>query len=176
MISPFISLFAEKGVRLDIAQVGMVVATWNAALAIAQIPSGHLTDRFGARQLLLVHVVLSSASWIIYTWSWNLQSAVATMVFFGIVGALDMPARRTIMIEYATSDTGKATVIGSLDAITGAIGIAGPLIGGLAWQLLGSAAPFQLAGLVNAFACIPLVIMMRRTRQGAGLSRSHRSS
>jgi len=162
MINPFIPLFAEKGIGLDIAQVGMIIGIWNAGVAIAQIPSGHLTDRFGARALLLVHFVLSSFSWTIYAWSWNFESGIAAMLFFGVVAALDMPARRTLMIEFASAKAGKATVIGSLDAITGTVGIVGPVIGGLAWAHIGYAGPFELAGLINAFACLPLIVAMRR--------------
>ena len=66
------------------------------------------------------------------------------------------------MIEYATAKEGKATIIGSLDAITGTTGIFGPLIGGVIWAQMGYAAPFQVAGLINAFACVPLIVMMRR--------------
>jgi len=168
MINPFIPVFAEKAINLDISQVGVVIGVWNAGIAIAQIPSGHLTDRVGARPMLLSHFVLSSFSWVIYARSWNLETGTATMLFFGIVGALDMPARRTIMIEYATARAGKATIIGSLDAITGMIGMVGPLIGGFVWAQIGYAAPFYLAGLINAFACIPLIAIIRsRTRLGS---------
>jgi MFS family permease len=162
MINPFIPLYAEKGIRLDISQVGIIVSVWNAGIAVAQIPSGRMTDRFGARPMLLAHFVLSSFSWVIYAWSWNLESGIDTMLFLGVVGALDMPARRTIMIEYATADTGKATIIGSLDAITGLTGVLGPLIGGFMWAQMGYAAPFQAAAFLNAFACAPLTAIMRR--------------
>lgn len=162
MINPFIPLFAEKGIHLDISQVGVIVSVWNAGIAIAQIPSGRLTDRFGARPLLLSHFVLSSLIWVIYALSSNLESGIVTMFLFGIVAALDMPARRTIMIEYATADTGKATIIGSLDAITGMVAIVGPMIGGFVWAQMGAAAPFHLAGFINAFACVPLLVLMRR--------------
>jgi MFS family permease len=168
MINPFISLYAEKGIHLDIAQVGIIISVWNAGIAIAQIPSGQLTDRFGAKPLLLAHFILSSIIWVIYAYSWNLESGIITILLFGIVGALDMPARRTIMVEYATEETGKATIIGSLDAVTGATGILGPLVGGLVWAQMGYAAPFHLAGLVNAFACVPLIVIMRkRARHGS---------
>ena len=162
IINPFIPLFAEKGIHLSIAEVGITISMWNAGITMAQIPSGHLTDRFGARPLLLTHFVLSSFSWAIYAWSWSLESAVVTALFLGVVGALDMPARRTIMIEYATAQAGKATIIGSLDAITGTVGVIGPLIGGLVWAQIGYAAPFQLASIINAFACVPLIAVMRK--------------
>jgi MFS family permease len=162
MVNPYFPLYAEEGIHLDIAQVGIIISVWNAGIAIAQIPSGRLTDRFGARPLLLAHFVLSSVSWAVYPWSWNLASGIGAIFFSGIVGALDMPARRTIMIEYATEQAGKATIIGSLDAITGLVGIVGPLIGGLAWAQLGNSAPFQLGSFVNAFACVPLFVIMRR--------------
>jgi DHA1 family multidrug resistance protein-like MFS transporter len=170
VINPFVPLFAEKGIRLDISQVGIIISVWNAGLALAQIPSGHMTDRFGARPLLLTHFVLSSFSWVFYALSWNLESGIATVFFFGIVGALDMPARRTIMIEYATAEEGKATIIGSLDAITGVVGIVGPLIGGILWAQIGYAAPFQLASFVNVFACVPLIAIMRSRARRRSIS------
>jgi MFS family permease len=168
MINPFIPLFAENDIHLDISRVGVLISVWNGGMALAQIPSGRLTDRFGARPLLLAHFVLSSLSWVLYALSWNYESGIATIFFFGIVGALDMPARRTIMIEYATAEAGKATIIGSLDAITGMVGIVGPLIGGVVWAQIGYAAPFNLAGFVNIFACMPLLAIMRsRTRRNS---------
>jgi len=170
MINPFIPLFAEEGIHLDIAQVGILVGVWNLGITIAQIPSGHLTDRFGARPLLLSHFILSSFSWSLYALSPNFEIGLATMMFFGIVGALDMPARRSIMIEYATPDAGKATIIGSIDAIAGAVGITGPVIGGLAWSYFGYVVPFQVAALVNAFACIPLIAIMRRGKSHVSAS------
>lgn len=172
MINPFIPLFAEEGIRLDIAQVGILVGVWNVGLTIAQIPAGHLTDRFGARPLLLIHFVLSSFSWALYAFSSNYEIGMLTMLFMGIVGALDMPARRSIMIEYATPEAGKATIIGSIDAITGAAGITGPVVGGLAWSYFGYVVPFQVAALVNAFACIPLVAIMRRRKARVSASTS----
>jgi len=162
MISPFISLYAEKGIHLEIAQVGVVVSVWNAGIAMAQIPSGQLTDRFGAKPLLLAHFILSSVIWVVYAYAWNFESGIIVMLVFGVVGALDMPARRTIMVEYATGETGKATIIGSLDAITGGVGIFGPVLGGLVWAQMGNAAPFHLAGFINAFACLPLIVIMRK--------------
>jgi len=161
MINPFVPLFAEKAIRLDISQVGVIMSMLNAGQALAQIPAGQLTDRYGARRLLLTHFTLSSLCYVFYAFSWNLESGIATVFFCGIVGALDMPARRTIMIEYTTEEAGKATIIGSLDAITGIAGTVAPLIGGVIWQQIGYAAPFHLSALVNAFACAPLLAIMR---------------
>lgn len=165
MINPFIPIFAEKAIRLDIFQVGMIISVMNAGTAIAQVPSGHLTDRYGAKPLLLAHFVLSSVSWVLYVLSWNLEGGITVMLFYGIVAALDMPARRTIMIEYTTAEAGKATIIGSLDAISGTAGMIGPLIGGIVSAQMGYAAPFLFGCIVNIFACVPLLKIMRTGRR-----------
>ena len=165
MINPFVPLFAEKAIRLDIAQVGVIMSMSNAGNAIAQIPAGHLTDRFGGRRLLLTHLILSSLCYLFYAWSWNLESGITLVFFCGIVGALDMPARRTIMIEYTTKEAGKATIIGTLDAITGTVGIIGPLIGGIVWATMGYAAPFVIGSIINAFACLPFLLILRNRSQ-----------
>jgi len=83
------------------------------------------------------------------------------------VGAMDMPARRSLMVEFSDEKNGKGTVIGSLDAISGLTGIPPPLLGGFLWAQLGASAPFLAASAANSLAVAPLLAMRRRARGSA---------
>jgi len=164
MIHPYVTLFAKDKVKMNIAEAGFMMSFQSLGLLVAQVPFGNMTDRFGARAMLLAHFVLSSLSWSFYAGSTSALVAYVTVLFFGVIGAMDMPARRTLMMEYSSAKVGKATVVGSLDAIIGLSGIAAPMIGGLAWSSLGYTAPFYLAATLNIGASIPLVMLLRSRR------------
>jgi len=164
MLNPYIALYATYGVRLDVVQTGVIIALWNMGMISTQIPFGRMTDKLGGEPMLFVHFVLSTLSWVAYTLSKSFIVAATTMILFGIIGAMDMPARRTIMLEHATGDAGKATIIGVVDSITTGVGIVAPLIGAIAWAQIGYSAPFMIGAAVNVFACFPMLALLRRRR------------
>jgi len=171
ILNPYVSLFASNAIHLEIVQVGLVISVWNIGLLIAMVPSGKMTDKMGARVTLFNHVLFSSLSWALYAISKSFEAAIATMLVFGIIGAMDMPARRTIMIEFSSSGEGKATVIGSLDSLIGIIGIVAPFIGGALWAQIGYAAPFYFGSAVNTVAILPLLLLIKEERARRGGSR-----
>lgn len=162
MLNPYIALYATYAIRLDVIQTGVIIALWNMGLISAQIPFGRMTDKLGGEPMLFMHFALSTLSWVAYALSRTFTVAAITMILFGIIGAMDMPARRTIMLEHATAEAGKATIIGAVDSITTGVGIAAPLIGAIAWARMGYPAPFMIGAFVNAFSCLPMLALLKR--------------
>lgn len=165
MLNPYIALYATVSVRLDVVQAGIVVALWNIGMISTQIPFGRMTDKLGGERMLFMHFILSTLSWVAYTFSNGFLAAAVTMTIFGIIGAMDMPARRIIMLEHATGDSGKATIIGVIDSVTTGVGIVAPLIGAIGWAEIGYSAPFMIGAFVNVFACLPMLVLLRRKRR-----------
>jgi len=162
MLNPYIALYATYAIQLDVVQTGVIVALWNIGLISAQIPFGRMTDKLGGKPMLFMHFVLSTLSWVAYALSKTFTVAAIMMILFGIIGSMDMPARRTIMLEHATAEAGKATIIGAVDSITTGVGIAAPLVGAIAWARMGYSAPFMIGAFVNIFACLPMLVLLRR--------------
>jgi MFS family permease len=163
MLLPYVPLYAELGVGLDLVQTGLIMSFWNVGLVVAQIPSGKMTDKFGGRFTLFMHVLLSTITWALYSFSFNFIFATIAILLFGAVGAMDYSARRTIMLEYSSPKVGKATIIGSLDSITGLVSIIAPLAGGTVW-LINYKAPFIVASILNLFALFPLIILLKKKK------------
>jgi DHA1 family tetracycline resistance protein-like MFS transporter len=141
--------------------IGVMIMAYNASLSLTFLPYGRLSDRLGRRPPMLAGSSLRalSTSWL----SISQDRAETTVLAVGIGVAQSVPARHTMMIEYATAKAAKATITGSLDTITGMMGVIGPLVGGFVWSQMGYVAPSHLAGLVNAFAYVPLLAIRRGT-------------
>lgn len=159
IINPLVQLYAKEALNLDEQSIGIIMAMWNVGLLVAQIPSGEFTDRFGGITVLASHIVLSSASWILYCSSKAWSEAISSAFILGVVGALDMPARRTIIVQLKrTIDS--ASIIGYIDALTNLAFIVGSSVGGVLWSTSGYNMPFIVGSIINMFALIPLVTLI----------------
>lgn len=167
MLLPYLSLYAQFGASSRLFEVGIIGGIWYLSLVAGQLPFGRLTDRIGGELVLFLHLVFSTFTWALYGLTQSFTAAAGAMILFGLVGSMDIPARRTIMVEHALGGVGKGTVIGTLDALTGVAGIAAPFFGGLAWSALGYSAPFLIASVVNTVGLIPLYFLVQRRRTRA---------
>ncbi|MBO3757969.1 MAG: MFS transporter, partial [Candidatus Brockarchaeota archaeon] len=142
----FIPLVASLDQNFDDATIGLLLAIWSVGNAIFQIPFGKISDKVGGKIILLLHVFFSSLVWWVYPFISSLPLAVLVMIVQGIVGAMDMPARRLIMQD--VSEENFATAVGVLDSFTTLTGSIGPLISGVLWNY-GHWVPFVFGSAIN---------------------------
>jgi len=64
-------------------QMGFIFSAFTVAYALAEIPSGYLGDRFGARKVLMRIVVWWSFFTAATGWAWNFTSMAVTRLMFG---------------------------------------------------------------------------------------------
>ncbi len=157
MIGPYVSLYCQKVVGLDIAGVGLVIAAWNFGLAIGSLPWAWASSRRGSGYVLLGHFILSSLSWLVFTSARDMISAVAFGLILGLVGAMDLPARRTITIGFAQNGRLGETM-GFIELVNGMGGLFGGVIGGILWERLGPALPFYAAAILTLIS-VPLALI-----------------
>ncbi|MDK2464414.1 MAG: MFS transporter [Candidatus Korarchaeota archaeon] len=164
-VSPFFSLYALKELGLSEGLVGTLMSIRSAGVMVSEIAAGYLTTAAGSAEVLAAHVLLSSLSWSTFTLSSGFWSAAAILLFGGVVGALDMPARRTLISELSAPGEERARSMGLVDAVTGVASAVGYLLGGAMWDRLGPQSPFLIASVYNA-AAVPLLLLLRRRRAG----------
>lgn len=163
MINPYITLFAQKIVGLDMAGVGMVVAMWNIGSAIGFLPWGWVTTRKGSGKILLMHLLISSPAWALLALSDNLASMLFYIFLFGIVGAMDLPARRTLTAELCQGENlGEA--MGFLELSNGLSGMLGGAIGGFFWEAFGPNSIFYAASVLTLISTPLLLLVVRKKR------------
>lgn len=108
---------AEKGIRedlgLDAFQMGLVMGAFQISYALLQIPSGHFTDRRGARSSLPVFSVIWSMATAAMAGGANLWLLVAARLFNGVGQAGLFPASTNTFAKWIP-ERERALVNGSL--------------------------------------------------------------
>lgn len=167
-VSPFFSLYALKVLGIGEALVGTLMSIRSSGVLFSQLAAGYLTQVSGSAEVLTAHVTLSSVAWASFTLARGYWSAAAILLAGGVVGALDMPARRTLISELSKPGRERARAMGLVDLTTGIASAVGFLLGGILWDHLGPEAPFLTAAAYNALA-VPLIILIPRlSRSGRG--------
>ena len=150
----FIPLVARLDQGMDEPQIGLALSIWSFGNLIATVPLGKLTDRIGGREMLIYHLAASSAVWWVYPFLRNEILIYALMMIQGFVGAMDLPARRLLLVGISEKEV--ATAMGSLDSITFILSSLGNLMAGLTWYL-GHWAPFVFGCLINTLGLLILL-------------------
>jgi len=160
VISPYISLFAQRVVGLDMAGVGTIIAIWNIGLAVGFLPWAWVTTRRGSWGMMLAHLAISSPTWILLALSDGFASMGLYIFVFGLVGAMDLPARRTLTAEICRGENLGETM-GFIELSNGLGGVFGGIAGGFLWECFGPASIFYAASVLTLFST-ELFLIMRR--------------
>jgi len=152
---PYIPLYAELSIGMSQEAIGAMMALWKIGLLSTQVPWGRVADRFGARSVLAAHLALSTATWILFPLSRTVVHAYVTIALIGVVGSMDIPSRRTIIVSEAPPEL-KAFALGMTDFTTELLSSVGYIIGGASWDNLYIISPFIIGAAINAVTPIIL--------------------
>ena len=123
--------------------IGGILGMVGAAMSVAHLPAGYLSDRFGRRPLLLSAWWLGSISTAVMALSQGLSTFVIGMVLYGLTAFVAGPLN-----AYAVSARGKLRteqVVALIIAAFNGGSILGPLIGGWLGETWGLHAVFYAA-------------------------------
>jgi predicted MFS family arabinose efflux permease len=110
--------------------------------------------------MMLAHLAISSPTWILLALSDSFASMGLYIFVFGLVGAMDLPARRTLTAETCHGENlGEA--MGFIELSNGLGGVFGGIAGGFLWECFGPASIFYAASILTLFSTA-LFLMMRR--------------
>ena len=139
--------------------IGGVFSIMGFAAALAQIPAGYLSDRFGARSIMW-------ASWIfgaLATWVMALANSlplfIVGVVLYGFTGFVVAP-----MNSYISTMRGKLTVGRALSIPSAAFNLGavlGPIIGGVIADHLGFQSVYLIAAVLFIFSTIMIFFIKK---------------
>jgi len=154
----FIPLVAEVDQGLSKTAIGILLALFSVGSALALLPFAVITNKIGGLNMLTWHLALSSMTWWIYPLLNSYGIIILLMTTLGIIGAMDMPARRELMSYVSEKELG--TAMGALDAISMTIGSLGALMAGALWEI-GHWVPFVASVFINATGILFLLKLRR---------------
>lgn len=137
--------------------IGTILGGMGIAMALAQIPAGYLSDRFGSRPIMLTSWVLGTvAAWVMALAN-SLPIFVIGLVLYGMTGFVLAP-----MNSYIASVRGNLSVGRALTLVSGVYSLAavlGPVTGGFIAEKLGLKSVYMLAGVLFVISTIIILFV-----------------
>lgn len=139
-----------KELNIDKGQMGWAIAAFFYTYALAQVPAGWMSDKFGARRMLTWYVVAWSVAVAAIAGVPGLYSLIAMRALLGIFQAGAYPTAASLLKRWVPLD--RRGVSNSSVAMGGRIG---GLIANLATpQLMGLVAAFSLTSMDNSWRVV----------------------
>lgn len=146
-------VYIGEDLSLTATETGLVLSSFFLGYAIMQMPGGVLADRFGAKRVLLVAVIV----WSIFTGltaiAWTLSILVIIRFLFGIgEGGFQPSASKLITTHYPENERSK--VMSVMLSSSGIMSMLVPIISAVLLIAIGWRAIFIIAGIIGVIIFI----------------------
>ena len=140
---------AELYPQASLATLGLLGMVHYLLYGLGAFPAGWLTDRLGARKVVLIYLAGSGGAVAVLVMSTGLAQLAVGLALLGLFCSLYHPAGLTL-ISHASPRISRHL---GLHGIAGSLGLAlGPLLGGALAGYLGWRAPYMLFGVLAVLA------------------------
>ncbi len=153
-------------------QVGMIIASFNIARALANPIVGRLSDKWGRKSFIVSGLFLYGAVSICYVLANSVEALILVRVFHGLTSVFVTPIAMALMADIAPDDR-MGRYMGTLNmAVMLGLG-AGPIMGGLIRDMLGMAAAFYTMGGLALATMFAVFVFLPGSGSGSGPGNAH---
>jgi MFS family permease len=155
----------------DAVQIGAVLSMIGVMMALVQVPSGYLSDRYGTRPLFLSGMVLGIAAAVVMALANSLPVMVTGMLALGLTSFISAPIN-----SYITSLRGSWSVQRALTFVGASLSVGaiiGPVLGGRIAETSGLSTVFRYSAGLYLISTLVILLAGRPSRQEALESSIH---
>jgi len=169
IVLPLLPFYADR-FGASGTEIGLLVLSYSAAQLLLAPVWGRLSDRYGRRRILIIGLLGSSASYVVFAFAESFSILMVSRIMAGVGGA-NIPVAQAYIADITPPER-RAANMGLIGAAFGLGFIFGPALGGI----LAPIAP-ELPGLVAAGLCAAnaflAVLLLPESRDGrASMSRA----
>jgi DHA1 family multidrug resistance protein-like MFS transporter len=146
-------------------ELSFVISLSSLATTALMIPIGFLMERVGKKRMLLIGLLIWTATPVFIGSARNWRTVAPLYMFYNLAEAFVGPARMTMIAEYATPES-QATVFGIMSMDWPVGGIVSPPLSGFLAERWGWYLPFQVAAIVMALSLVPALMLKDRKEGG----------
>lgn len=140
LVVPILPVYASD-LGVSEFQVGFLFATYAIAVIVASIPLGYLSDRYGRKPFVLFGMFAMAGAFVFYGLARSYLVLVIARILDGLTAAATWSAALALVGDrFEESEMGSR--MGYVMGAAALGGIAGPLIGGVLYDVAGYGAPF----------------------------------
>ena len=157
LILPLFPLFLDSHGASEM-EISFVISLSSLATTALMIPVGFLMERVGKKRMLLIGLLIWTATPVFIGSARNWRIAAPLYMVYNLADAFVGPARMTMIAEYATPES-QATVFGIMSMDWAVGGIVSPPLSGFLAERSGWHLPFKVAAIVMALALVPVLML-----------------
>lgn len=130
-VFPFLSLYLVNRRGFSVAEVGGVLAIGSIGIALGNVVSGHLVDRWNMKATLMVALFLNMLGYLLLMVNWTWMAAYPIALFVGLLGmGMVGPAANAFIVALTNEENRSFSF--TVQYVMTNVGMAiGPLLGGI---------------------------------------------
>ena len=163
IVLPLLPLYADR-FGASGTQIGILVLSYSAAQLLFAPVWGRLSDRFGRRPILIIGLLGSAASYLVFAYAASLSVLLLSRTMAGIGGA-NIPVAQAYIADITPRES-RAGNMGLIGAAFGLGFIFGPAIGGVLAPVAAELPGLVAAGLCAGNALLALVLLPESLTRG----------
>jgi MFS transporter, DHA1 family, tetracycline resistance protein len=156
IILPLLPFYADR-FGASGTQIGILVLSYSAAQFLLAPVWGRLSDRFGRRPILIVGLLGSAVSYLVFAYAGSITALLLSRIMAGVGGA-NIPVAQAYIADITPPEK-RAGGMGLIGAAFGLGFIFGPAIGGILAPIAPEAPGLAAAGLCFANAILALFLL-----------------
>lgn len=168
LVSGFANGWATFGVRIALvplmaahvptigaAMAGIALTLMAVGNVIAQQFTGRLTDSLGRRPVLMVGLLVTGVSTLVFGWAVSIPVFLGLSVLTGVGASMIQPASQAMLADIIGADRNGGQALSTFSMATDLGSIAGTLLAGLIADIFGFGWAFFLTGCMLFIAIVP---------------------
>lgn len=160
LLTPVITLYILNVLKMSSQAYSALLIVGGTVTVLGLIPVGKLSDRFGTKWFLHIGFALSALAVGLFAMTRSIPTVWLAVILIGISYACILPTWDT-MIAHTLPESEKGTVWGFFLTIQGSGMVAGPIVSGKLWDVLGPSAPFLGSAIVMGILFIIHIVLAR---------------
>jgi MFS family permease len=145
---------------LNAGQIGMLQSMRGAAMVVATLTAGWLSDRYGERRLIATGFSLEFLALMIFTRSTDIAGFAVAAIVLGLGFGAMIPAYDSL-ISKAVPDKMRGIAYGVFGTSIGLLSLPAPWLGGQMWERIAPQAPFVVTALAALVCVAPVLTKLR---------------
>ena len=170
IVLPLLPSYGARYTRSDLA-IGILVASYSLVQLLLAPWWGRLSDRIGRRPVVLVGLVGSSLSYLLFAWAGSFTLLLVSRIVAGATGATVSVAQASL--ADGTPPERRSHMMGLIGATFGLAFIVGPALAGIT-STIGDAAPGYLAAALTGLNGIIAFALFPETRNDRPIVKQQR--
>lgn len=155
-VFPFLSLYLVNGRGFSVARVGIVLAIGSVGIALGNVISGHLVDRWNMKATLVMALLLNMLGYVLLVVNWTWLPVYPIALFVGLVGmGMVGPAANAFIVALTNEENRSFSF--TVQYVVTNVGMAlGPLLGGIIIDY--SYTALFVGDVVSTAVCVVLIV------------------